>query len=95
MRGAHFKEIVEFASGKDDEYVRERVVKSPALSSQQRQILEQRGVLSPEEIHRLASKTKQAVIGETGHRPDCHSDTVPSDEARRFQSEKLVTLRVP
>ena len=89
------KEIVEFASGKAEGFIRERVVKSPALSSEQREILEQRGVLSPEEIHRLASKTKQAVGIEAGERPNCHSDYVPSDEARKFQSEKLVTLRVP
>jgi phosphomethylpyrimidine synthase len=89
------KEIVEFASGKAEGFIRERVVKSPALSPEQREILQQRGVLSPDEIHRLASKTKQAVGIETGARPDCHSDYVPSDEARKFQSEKLVTLRVP
>jgi phosphomethylpyrimidine synthase len=89
------KEIVEFASGKAEGFRRERVVKSPALSPEQREILAQRGVLSPEEIHRLASKTKEAVVTESGLRPDCHSDYVPSDEARRFQSEKLVTLRVP
>ena len=89
------KEIVEFASGKAQGFIRERVVKSPALSAEQREILEQRGVLSPEEIHRLASKTKQAVGIEEGARPDCHSDYAPSDEARRFQAEKLVSLRVP
>lgn len=89
------KEIVEFASGKAEGFIRERVVKSPALSPEQREILEQRGVLSPEEIHRLASKTKRAVGLEAGARPDCHSDTVPSEQARRFQSERLVTLRVP
>ena len=89
------KEIVEFASGKAEGFVRERVAKSPALSPEQREILEQRGVLSPDEIHRLASKTKQAVGIESGERPSCHSDYVPSDEARRLQSERLVTLRVP
>ncbi len=89
------KEIVEFASGKAEGFIRDRVVKSPALSPEQREILEQRGVLSPDEIHRLASKTKQAVGIEAGERPDCHSDYAPSEEARKFQSEKLVTLRVP
>ena len=89
------KEIVEFASGKAEGFIRERVVKSPALSPEQREILEQRGVLSPDEIHRLASKTKQAVGIEAGARADCHSDYVPSDEARKLQSQKLVTLRVP
>ena len=89
------KEIVEFASGKAEGFLRERVVKSPALSPEQREILEQRGVLSPEEIHHLANKTQQAVAVEAGVRADCHSDYVPGDAARKFQSERLVTLRVP
>ncbi|MHC5115189.1 MAG: phosphomethylpyrimidine synthase ThiC, partial [Planctomycetota bacterium] len=55
------KEIVEFASGKDDAYAWEKPKVSEALTDEQKQILEQRGVLSPEEIHRLASKTKKAV----------------------------------
>ncbi len=89
------KEIVEFASGKAEGFIRERVVKSPALSAEQQEILKQRGVLPPEEIHRLASKTKQAVGLETGAKASCHSDYVASDDARKLQTEKLVTLRVP
>jgi phosphomethylpyrimidine synthase len=62
------KEIQEFASGKAEGF--ERVgangkagapVKSAALTAEQREILEKRGVLSPEEIHKLASKTKKAM----------------------------------
>ena len=89
------KEIQQFASGKAEGYARERVIKSPALSDEQRAILEQRGVLSPEEIHRLAGKTRDAIHLESGSKASCHSDLVAADEARRLQKEKLVTLRVP
>ncbi len=89
------KEIQEFASGKADAFAWDRVVKSPALTEEQREILEQRGVLSPEEIHRLASKTRAALQANTGARASCHSDYVAPEEARRMQTEKLVTLRVP
>ena len=89
------KEIQEFASGKADAFAWDRVVKSPALSAEQREILEQRGVLSPDEIHRLASKTKAAVQSDAGAKASCHSDFVPTEKARQLQQEKLVTLRVP
>ncbi|MDH4281951.1 MAG: hypothetical protein OEV36_04815, partial [Myxococcales bacterium] len=51
-----------------------------------------RGHLSPEEIHRLAVKTKTAVAG-TPKAP-CHSDLV-SDETKalQVQGEKLLSLR--
>lgn len=69
--------------------------KRQALASRVPASLQQRGVLSPDEIHRLASKTKQAVGVETGAKASCHSDYVASDEARKLQNEKLATLRVP
>ena len=47
---------------------------SAALTPEQRAILEQRGVLAPEEIHRLASKTRRAMGGDRGQRASCHSD---------------------
>ena len=62
------KEIQEFASGKADGF--ERIgangragapVKSAALTPEQQEILAKRGVLSPDEIHKLASKTKKAM----------------------------------
>jgi phosphomethylpyrimidine synthase len=53
-------------------------------------VLEQRGVLSPEEIHRLANKTRRAV-GATEGKAACHSDFVDGGEAQRLQG--LVTLR--
>ena len=78
------KEIVEFASGKADGFTREKTVRSAALTDEQKQILESRGVLSPEEIHRLASKTKNAV-GASGEKASCHSDHTDSSTAREFQ----------
>jgi phosphomethylpyrimidine synthase len=89
------KEIVEFASGKAEGFERGHAKQSPALSAEQQRILEQRGVLSPEEIHRLAQKTKSAVGGDQGERAACHSDYVAPDDARRIQDERLVALRVP
>jgi phosphomethylpyrimidine synthase len=86
------KEIAEFASGKADGFQRARVEKSAALTDEQRAILEKRGVLSPEEIHKLASKTRKAVGADKG-RADCHSDYVDPDAARHLQEEKLVQLR--
>ena len=86
------KEIVEFESGKADGFERERVMKSPALTLEQQEILRTRGHLSPEEIHRLASKTKTAVGAQD--KAACHSDFVSDDtEAFRVQGEKLLQLR--
>ena len=87
------KEIQEFASGKANEYAWERAKKSNALTAEQKAILEQRGVLSPEEIHKLAAKTKKAVGAATGKKADCHSDYVAPDEAAQKQQE-LVSLQV-
>jgi phosphomethylpyrimidine synthase len=87
------KEIQEFASGKANEYAWEKAKKSPALTAEQKSILEQRGVLSPEEIHKLAAKTKKAVGAAVGKKADCHSDYVAPDEAAQKQRE-LVQLEV-
>ena len=88
------KEIVEFTSGKAEGFARERVLKTPALSDEQRRVLEQRGNLPPEEIHKLANKTKTAVGAKEGAKANCHSDVIDTTAAQRFQKEKLVTLRV-
>jgi phosphomethylpyrimidine synthase len=85
------KEIQEFASGKAEEYRRDRPVRSAALTAEQQEILERRGVLSPDEIHRLASKTRQAVGAESG-KASCHSDYVDPEDAQRVQGERLVQL---
>ena len=67
-------------------------MKSPALSSEQQEILRTRGHLSPEEIHRLASKTQHAVGG--AEKAACHSDLVNDEtEAFQLQGEKLLQLR--
>lgn len=87
------KEISEFASGKAEGFERARVLKSPALTEEQREILEKRGVLSPEEIHKLANKTKKAVSSDQG-RASCHSDYVEPQAAQAIQEDRLVKLRV-
>ncbi len=91
------KEIQDFASGKEDDYQWDRAKVSAALSPEQQEILEKRGVLSPGEIHKLASKTKKAV-GAEGSKAVCHSDVVAAvDVAQRIQDEQLqlVTLQTP
>jgi phosphomethylpyrimidine synthase len=94
------KEIQEFASGKAEGF--ERVgaggkpgapVRSAALTPEQQQILEQRGVLSPDEIHKLASKTRKAVGADAG-KASCHSDYVDPETAKRVQGEVLVPVDV-
>ncbi len=48
-------------------------------------MLEKRGVLSPEEIHRLASKTKNSMDAHDGEKASCHSDHVDTNRAKRLQ----------
>ncbi|MDX2117419.1 MAG: phosphomethylpyrimidine synthase [Planctomycetota bacterium] len=100
------KEIQEFASGKAEGF--ERVgangkvgapVKSAALTAEQQEILAKRGVLSPDEIHTLASKTKKAVGAKAGEKASCHSDYVDPDAAKEMVASKagrevIVTLDV-
>ncbi|MFP3942134.1 MAG: phosphomethylpyrimidine synthase ThiC [Thermoanaerobaculia bacterium] len=87
------KEIQEFASGKDATYAWERPTRSGALTPEQREVLERRGVLSPEEVHRLAAKTRRAV-GADGEAPaPCHSERVTdAEQAERIQDERLVRI---
>jgi phosphomethylpyrimidine synthase len=86
------KEIAEFASGKAEGFARERVLKSPALNDEQRRVLEQRGVLSPDELHKLAAKAR-AFGAERGQKAGCHSDHADAEVAQRLQGERLVQLR--
>ncbi len=88
------KEIQDFASGKADGFERIGANGKPgaprlsdALTPEQQQILQQRGVLSPDEIHKLAAKTKKAV-GADAAKANCHSDYVEPDTARRIVEEK-------
>ena len=87
------KEIQEWASGKAEGMDAGGPKRSAALTEEQQAILEQRGVLSPEEIHKLANKTKGKVTAkdESG-KASCHSDYVDADEAKKMQGDDLVQL---
>jgi phosphomethylpyrimidine synthase len=77
------KEIVDFYSGKDDASQPVKpAMASPGISSNGAEILKQRGILSPEEIHKLAHKGKKAV---------CHSDNV--EDAEQAKLVQLSTLK--
>ncbi|MDP7348383.1 MAG: hypothetical protein QF735_09130, partial [Phycisphaeraceae bacterium] len=72
-----------------------------ALTPEQKEILEKRGVLSPDEIHRLASKTKSAMSDTDdsdasldANKPTCHSDHLDANEAKELQQDQLVQLDV-
>jgi len=96
------KEIQEFASGKADGFDRGKPVRSAALTEEQQDILAKRGVLSPDEIHRLASKTKKAMgtgkpavdAGVEDAKLSCHSDYVDPETAKRMHAQTLVQLDV-
>ncbi len=87
------KEISLFVSGKDESYQWDKPKISEPLNAAQREILEQRGVLTPEEIHRLATKTKTSMSQE-GRKAACHSDLLDDEAARHLQDQRLdpVTL---
>jgi phosphomethylpyrimidine synthase len=86
------KEIVEFASGKEASYSWDKAKVSAALTDEQQSILEKRGVLRPDEIHRLASKTRKSMEAEE-HKASCHSDFVDADEARKMQEAAVQANR--
>jgi phosphomethylpyrimidine synthase len=78
------KEIQEFASGKDENYAWDKPKVSAALTIEQKEILEQRGVLTPEEVHKLASKVSDKMHTTKG-KAACHSDVVETDVAKTLQ----------
>ncbi len=84
------KEIQEFASGKAKEFEWEKAKVTAALTAEQREILEKRGVLAPDEIHRLASKTRKSVGADDG-KGNCHSDYVDAQVAKNIQVVQLGT----
>ena len=91
------KEIQEWASGKAEGFARNgdgKTVKSAALNEEQQRILEQRGVLSPEEIHKLAAKKKKKVAEEVEGegKASCHSDYVDPDEAKKLREQEKLQL---
>ena len=82
------KEIVEFASGKDEDSQRGKAKVSAALTPEQQEILAKRSVLSPAEIHRLTAKIRKTV-GAEHDKAACHSDLAGIDEAKRLQRTAL------
>lgn len=91
------KEINEFTSGKDANYQWDKAKVSAALTTDQQEILAKRGVLSPEEIHRLAAKTKKVMTTEAADKASCHSDYVDPETAKKLQETNggLVELTLP
>ncbi len=89
------KEIQEFASGKSEAYAWDRPTVSDRLSPAQQEILRKRGVLSAEEVHRLAAKTTRAVGPLRGRKAVCHSDDVDVTEAQRIQREMVTEVSSP
>jgi len=83
------KEIVEFVSGKDEAYAWDQPRVSAALTAEQREILERRGVLDPAELHRLARKTRSKMGAASGEKAACHSDVADPDEANLLQVRRL------
>jgi len=97
------KEIQEFVSGKDDAFTWKNPKRSESLTVEQKRILERRGYLSPEEIHRLASKTKRVMregtqdatlvaLDEQHGKFSCHSDYVDTADARNLQAKRIAEL---
>jgi phosphomethylpyrimidine synthase len=76
------KEILEFASGKDDAFQPEKKsMKSAGVTTEGADLLKQRGVLTQEQIHALAHKGQKAV---------CHTDNVAEpEEAKLVQINTL------
>ncbi|HRQ72603.1 MAG TPA: phosphomethylpyrimidine synthase ThiC [Phycisphaerales bacterium] len=97
------KEIQDFASGKAEGFERGRPVRSVALTPEQQDILRQRGVLSPDEIHKLATKKKARGAGRHAPAEDepataklsCHSDYADAETAKQMQRERLGGDLVP
>ena len=67
------------------------------MTPEQQEILAKRGVLSPDEIHRLAAKTKKVMTVESADKASCHSDFVDAEIAKDLQEKRsdLVELNIP
>lgn len=74
------REIDLFVSGKDEDYQWDKAKVTEALTPEQIAILEERGNLSPEQIHRLATKGKKEKLA-------CHSDYVNENTAKVINEE--------
>ena len=84
------KEIQEFESGLEEGYSWDKPKLTAALTEEQKTILEQRGVLEPAEIHRLASKARPSKSDSGEDAPACHSDQATPEEAQEIQKKKGV-----
>ncbi len=87
------KEIVAFSSGKAQGFEAGAVRVTDALTEEQRRILEERAVISPEHLKRLANKTKTAMRAVGERAPECHSEVASSAEAQRLQDLRLGTSK--
>ncbi len=83
------KEIVQFASGKSEAFATDGAKVTAALNDEQQRILQQRGVLTQEELQRLASKTARAMVSSDG-KAGCHSDVADAQAAHALQDESQV-----
>jgi phosphomethylpyrimidine synthase len=68
---------------------------SEALTSEQREILEKRGVLSPQEIHRLASKTKRMMEKKASRQEGIEASRPESDAATKRRSDEGKAVEKP
>ena len=93
------KEIQEFVSGKDQQYAWENAKVSAALTIEQKEILQNRGVLSPKQIHALATKTNRTMTGAAASaasdssgpaKLSCHSDYVDDESAKKMQEDAAI-----
>ena len=76
------KEITDFYSGKaEDAQPAKRAIASPGVTDAGAEILKQRGVLSQDEIMKLAHKGKKAA---------CHSDNVKDDDQAKLVQVNLL-----
>jgi phosphomethylpyrimidine synthase len=83
------KEIVEFVSGKEEAYAWDHAKVSAALTPEQREILEKRGVLDASAIHRLARKTQSVMKTDPEAKAACHSDSTSPSNASQLQIEAM------
>jgi len=80
-----------FVSGKDEAYAWEQPKISTALSETQKTILKERGVLTPAQLHELASKTRHTMAAEAADadKAACHSDRADEEVARTLQEKQI------
>jgi phosphomethylpyrimidine synthase len=79
------KEITDFYSGKDEaSQPAKKALTSPGVNEAGVEVLKQRGVLSPDEIHNLAHKGKKAA---------CHSDNVEDTGTAKLVQIDLLKAR--